>query len=200
MLLILVVANSPILTMVLVDGGELVSDKTTGSTESESEIEETAAATDWPEQKFTSEVSVVEKLKPELQMANGTQSSASKTSEVTELSLEQLRKLTCQSQVLKYIPEKMKEMMMTRKPLRLTMFLLTLKQQSTKAVLGNLLTTTLLTHIQPQTLSETNLPTPKLVSANGGRFNSTKSTGLTESKSSTEETAAAIDWPEPRSM
>jgi hypothetical protein len=56
MLLILVVANSPILTMVLVDGGELVSDKISTSLESESEIEETAVATDWPEQKYTSEV------------------------------------------------------------------------------------------------------------------------------------------------
>jgi len=173
--------NSLTLTLELVCGGELNSDKTTGSTESESEIEETAVATDWLEQKSSLEVKNVERLKLELQMVNGTQLSANKTLKVTESSLKQPKELTCQSQALKYSLDKMKETMMMR-PLTLTMSSPILKLESTKEVLDNL-QTTVTTPIQPQMLSETSSLTPTPVLANGGKFNSTNNTGSIESRS-----------------
>jgi hypothetical protein len=49
-------------------------------------------------------------------------------------------------------------------------------------------------------LSKTNSPTPTLVSVNGGRFNSAKSTWSTESKSKTEEIAVVEDSQAPKSL
>jgi len=68
----------------------------------------------------------------------------------------------------------------------------TLKLVSTKEVLDNpqIMETTPTQHL---TLSEISSLTPTPVLANGGRFNSTNNTGLTESRFSTEETAVEID-------
>jgi hypothetical protein len=47
-------------------------------------------------------------------------------------------------------------------------------------------------------LSKANSLTPIRVQVNGGRSNSTETTGLTESESKTEETAAVTDYLEPK--
>jgi hypothetical protein len=54
------------------------------------------------------------------------------------------------------------------------------------------------TDTQLSMLSETDSLIPTEAKANGGKFTSEEATGLVESHSKTEETAADIDLPEPR--